>query len=326
MKQLQRIAGIFWTSAGVCAEYYGSGFFTRLFYFFDIIYSRLRYGANNSDYLEHEFYRKTHRERRRYITEHKRRRLMELFDDPTLREHVEQKHLFNRMYAPFIRRKWLSTDASTPEQIRAFIAEQGRVIVKPTGEGRAIGVQMIDASDTEAVESLIARIGAGKSIYMIEEVIENDPAVKVFNPASLNTFRVITVVDREGEVHIIYATLRMGVDDSFVDNVCAGGVMCSVNIEHGMIDSYGLTKSRRKHWSHPTSGIAFPGYRLPRWEEMLDFVRQVASYEKRLRYVGWDIAMVPDGFELIEGNCRPDGDTFQVFDQQGRLPLLMSYY
>ena len=308
------------TVAKISNQYGGN----RLALFIDMIASRIFLGANTSDYLEHKFWGKKWREKKRFITEFKRRKLMNMFDDKNLLENIENKHLFNKMYAPFIHRDCISTDVSSEIEIRNFIQKHRKVMVKPSSSGRGVGISIVHNDNEKEIIDFLQ--STKDTIYTIEEIIVNCDELRKMNPSSLNTFRVITVVDKKGEVHILYATLRMGIGDSFVDNVCQGGVMCSVNLEHGVIDSIGITKSCDKHWYHPTSGVQFIGTQIPRWNEFKKYIVEVASFEKKLRYVGWDIAITPKEFELIEGNCRPDGDTFQVFDQEGKLPMLMSYY
>lgn len=72
---------------------------------------------------------------------------------------------------------------------------------------------------------------------------------------------------------------------------------------------------------HPASGIAMPGLQIPRFNEMKAFVVQLAHHLPGARYVGWDIAITPEGFEVIEGNVSPGACSLQC-GQIGVLGIL----
>ena len=53
---------------------------------------------------------------------------------------------------------------------------------------------------------------------------------------------------------------------------------------------------------HPVSGVAFRGYRLPLLPGGGGAVLpSLAQVEPRLGYIGWDVAVTPDGPVLVEG-------------------------
>lgn len=296
----------------------------RLWFELDIIWCYFRYGADYDDYRDYKFYIKRGRERRRYVTAFKKRKIMYKFQNQEVYDNIENKHLFNTRYAPFIQRKWISSTTSTKDEILAFIGEHGKVIAKVTDSGKGVGINIIHAGNQAEIDELFAEIDK-KRIFVIEELIENAPELKAVNPSSLNTLRVVTAIDAKGEIHILGISLRMGSGGSFVDNLSSGGIMCNVNPEHGIIDSWGITKTTAVHIKHPDTGVVFPGFQIPRWNEVLEFIDKVASFDKKVRYVGWDLAILPDRIELIEGNCRPGGDTTQYFSGNGIIPTLKSY-
>jgi|ADurb_Val_02_Slu_FD_contig_81_820023_length_10170_multi_2_in_0_out_0_9 hypothetical protein len=45
-----------------------------------------------------------------------------------------------------------------------------------------------------------------------------------------------------------------------------------------------------------------------------------------VRYVGWDVAITPDGPILIEGNHDANHDAMQIADQIGKYRKIMIYY
>ena len=59
--------------------------------------------------------------------------------------------------------------------------------------------------------------------------------------------------------------------------------------------------------THPLTGIPFMGFQVPLWDEALDMVRKAArkAYGYNCHWIGWDVAITPDGPALIEANWRP---------------------
>ena len=73
---------------------------------------------------------------------------------------------------------------------------------------------------------------------------------------------------------------------------------------------------------HPASGAYLPGFQIPFWPELTACVRRAMDRVPGMGYVGWDIAVTPDGPELIEGNWHWPGGNIIQFDGVGKYPLL----
>lgn len=128
-----------------------------------------------------------------------------------------------------------------------------------------------------------------------------------------------------GGVNIIAVTLRVGSKNSIVDNVHSGGTYYHVDVETGIVDQKGM--DGYGNWSylrHPDSGVIMPGYKIPRFSEVMSFVISVAKHLPGARYVGWDIAITQDSIEVIEGNVSPGADALQS-NQVGIYKLIKNY-
>ena len=73
---------------------------------------------------------------------------------------------------------------------------------------------------------------------------------------------------------------------------------------------------------HPASGAYLPDTVIPFWQEITACVSQAMDRVPGMGYVGWDIAVTPDGPELIEGNWHWPGGNIIQFDGVGKYPLL----
>lgn len=141
----------------------------------------------------------------------------------------------------------------------------------------------------------------------------------------LSTIRVLTCLDENMKGEVIAAVMRLSiVPGKVVDNFSAGGIGANIDLETGKVgpaSNMGLKGDSIWHDVHPVTGAQINGWQVPSWPD----VKQLAmtAHEKigdRV-VVGWDIAVLPDGPCLIEGNGRTSLDVVQ---RAGRAPLGLS--
>ena len=138
---------------------------------------------------------------------------------------------------------------------------------------------------------------------LVEEVIENHPVVASLHPHSLNTVRMITVRNQNGDFRILGSALRVGVAQSSVDNFKHGGIGVIIK-ENGELSSTGITRDYTKApiSEHPDTLIPFATIQLPYWEECEKLALEMHKKAGRISCVGWDIAITPTGPICIEAN------------------------
>lgn len=272
-----------------------------LYHFFDCLYCNWRYGCRCYQYSEMSFYKLRSFDRERTMTGGHNKKTLQ-YNDPQYMHFTQNKNEFNQRFEKYIRRDWLYCGNATAEEITAFVNRLTRVIVKPNASEAGIGIFILEASPS--LEQQVNEI-VGKDL-IIEECVVQHPDL-VFGGHSVNTIRVITMVDNQGNPHILTAALRCGIGNSVVDNFSAGGVGYPVNIDNGLIEAYGIqvTNMRRPIFIHPGTNIVMIGKKIPYWTEVLKLVEEAARVVPQLRYVGWDVAVTETGPLLIEGNPSP---------------------
>ena len=132
------------------------------------------------------------------------------------------------------------------------------------------------------------------------------------NPSSVNTVRVLTF---KGE--IIACALRIGNNNSIVDNLNSGGLCAHLDKNTGIIDSPCINKKLEKFSFHPDTHVQLVGVQVPNWDKVLETVKSAAKIIPQVQYVGWDIAVTETGTALIEGNHDPGHSTVQMVSQTG---------
>jgi len=151
--------------------------------------------------------------------------------------------------------------------------------------------------------------------YVVRRHATNHPDLRELSPDALSTVRVLTCLDEQGAPEILYAVLRMAArSGGVVDNFHAGGIAARVALESGELSpatDMGLNRDTRWWNSHPETGAAIAGRKLPMWGQVLELSRRAhASFADQV-VIGWDIAILPDGPALVEGNKSPDLDIIQ---------------
>ena len=204
---------------------------------------------------------------------------------------------FNTNYSKFVLREWIK-GCESEEVIRSFINKHKVVIAKPINGTKGGGIKFLDEKSISEMKNCLNN-------YIIEEVIKNHNNIYSISSSSLNTLRVVTILDKNKRLHFIRAIIRFGLNDSKVDNLTRGGCACVIDIDTGRIISDGLTLNGSIIKRHPKSGIDFMGFQIPMWEDVKRTITEASLIDATIRYMGWDVAILDDHVELIEGNTVP---------------------
>ena len=289
------------------------------YFIFDRWLSMKMYGTSPDSYIGLQFYNRRWWSKNKFLTDGRHSDLDEKFNSKEGIEILLDKHQFLKTYAPFVKRDWLFIDNGTPDaDIHDFASKHDECIAKPISSCHGNGVRKIKTAK-------LAELKNSEDSFLAEQIIENCDDLKSINPTSLNTIRVVTCRDHDGKLHIMAIVMRIGGPDAVVDNYFGGGVAYHVNVEEGIVDYPGRNSKVEEFVRHPGSNALMIGFPIPRFKELLAWIREVADFRKDIRYAGWDVAITPEGFELIEGNNCPGPNIMQIHTQKGLYETLLSY-
>lgn len=227
-------------------------------------------------------------------------------------ETTSRKIPMYKTFADYIHRPWIVADNDTsPAILKDFIVKQHVVFAKPNRGEQGKGVMKIKADDCKAIDELLNY--CQKDAFIVEGAIEQAPEIAAINPSSVNTVRAYTILKHTGEVQILGIMLRAGRKGSHVDNWGSGGIGYDFDIETGICVGYGRDKQNNPYIIHPDSNVQMVGFRLPNYEQLKKTIVKLAKVEPKARFVGWDIAITPAGYELVEMNCPGGQDFLQAF-------------
>lgn len=292
--------------------------------FADMLFCALRYNIGYQDYRVFGFAALSKQERETFLTMNKNLQLVRLLNGKESRKSFEDKRLFFKKYSGYIKRGWIDISDKTADELEAFCKDKDAIFVKTPCSFGGQGIGEIKVTPDTSYDSLHSELKK-KGQTLVEEKIKQHPKLSAIHPESINTLRIATL-KKDGKVHIICRILRMGQGGSVIDNITSGGLYAPVD-ENGRISHPAFCDIKGEAFTvHPTSRIFLPGYRIPFFEEAVELVRRIAGEENGLGYVGWDVAITPDGPVIVEGNEIPSYEIMQNYlhrnNNSGLLPQI----
>ncbi len=294
--------------------------FIKFVIFLDVVWACEFYGGAIDDYFRYHFFLRSHADRKNFIVWKKRKRIINTCNHKEDRDIFNTKSRFNKTFAAFVGREWLNTMECSFEDFAAFISRNKRFFVKPVAGSFGWGVRVQEVTDIEDLPGLYHSLRQER--VLVEEIIEQWAEMAEFNPTSVNTLRIVTLLGTDGTVKVMTATLRCGNGDKCADNFHHNGIASIIDIPTGIVTSTGVDMESRRFILHPVSGKPIIGFKVPFWDRILATVAAAAQVVPTVRYVGWDVALGKDGrVIIIEGNSAADPDVTQMPDQVGKWPL-----
>ncbi len=278
----------------------------RIYILLDMFICSIIYGAGYIDYYEYEFYLMDHKQRRTYLTISINKQMVERYNDKKNIYKFQDKGMFNQIFDKYLGRQWLNLEVNNKEDLKKFIKNKKRVIVKPNRECSGHGIEIIAINKKTNVDKLYAKLKRDKQC-VVEEVIENHHDIKKIYPKSLNTLRIISFRNQD-KVYILASVFKVG-NGGILDNFAAGGMYTFVD-EKGMIYAPAIDKDGNTFENHPITNIKFKGFAIPYYQEAIALVKEASLVVPEIPYVGWDIAVTEAGPVIIEGN--PISGIFQL--------------
>ena len=292
---------------------------------------RLRDIARGFHPLEADWYRQLHGSTSGFISnlhreEHLRlvnRHYGYLLDNKVLFAHVMSALDLPTpaVFASFHKGSW-SWIGDGRKALDDVLAAGGRFVIKPTlgkkGEAVRICRSASDMAKQRGVDAIATAF-----------VTQADYAAKIF-PKSLNTIRVLMLRDGGGQAFLAAATHRFGTLASApVDNFSSNGIVANVHRASGRLEhaiALGEGNQVQKLCHHPETGAAIAGTQVQDWPAVQGLVERLGAAFPYLIYVGWDIAMTPDGPIVIEGNSHPSLRFFQFYGHLLDDPALNGFF
>lgn len=199
---------------------------------------------------------------------------------------------------------------------RGILRDEENHIVKKEAANKIVSAskmcvikKTIDTSSGRDVEIITpSEINIGEKLaafgdnFVVQELIEQAETLRILNPTSINTFRVITYIC-DDEIHVCPVALRIGRSNADRDNIHYGGICVGVT-EEGILKKQAFSEYGECYESHPDTGIVFENYRITgAGKQIRDIAKKLHCRVPYLGIISWDLTIDSDGIiTLIEMN------------------------
>lgn len=283
----------------------------RIAIFNDMRKCAVKYGAGYSDYDLFEMYNLSEDERDTYITRGRNNELVKKYNNPEYNHIFRNKAEFNRTFKEYIKRDFIEVNSASKEELKKFLKKHPIFMAKPVTGTCGKGIEKIDIKDYANLDEVIAYLTKEGMNYELEElIIQCDEVNKIYD-GSINTVRIVTILDDENIPHVICAYFRIG-NGKYVDNFNSGGMVAPVDENKGIVIDKAIDKEKNLYANHPATKAQIKGFKFPEWESAIKLVKEASFKIPEMRYIGWDVCFSSNGPVLVEGNEYPGHDIYQL--------------
>ena len=270
----------------------------------DMLKCIYNYNIGIMDYFIFRYFEKQSSERNKWVgTGYKYE--YDLIMNPKNKRHLlENKIDFYETYKPFVMHATCTIRDIQSKNNKAKTVLQnptGKIVVKDSLGQCGWNVEILNSGNFS--EESLTRYMKSKGYNLAEEFIVQHSDLSSLSASGVNTIRIITQLNKNDEVDILGARLRVSVNN-YVDNLASGNLAASVDILTGIVNGPGIfsdiTKSNLT--VHPVSGTNITGFQIPYWIDCINLVKKAALYRPENRSIGWDVVVTEKGPELLEGN------------------------
>ena len=255
------------------------------------------------EYVSFEFERLDLFERKEFMTDMMRMKFASILNSRKDGRTFHNKYETYKRFKKYYKRELVYIrDDNDYLRFEQFVKENDKIMLKLQDSSRGRGSKQIWAKDYKNCKVMFESIRKEYNRFLMEEFVQQSEATKKFNESSVNTVRVITILKRDGDVYIVDPIVRMGRKGAMDDHIGHGSIIAVVNKHTGEVVSSGKDINNNKYEYHPDTGMKIQGVQLPRWNELIDTVKELAHIIPTVRYVGWDMALTDEGWIMIEGN------------------------
>ena len=212
------------------------------------------------------------------------------------------------------------------DSIFALLREKGLLAIKKTYGSHGQGFNKLEYRDGKYIlngksmspDSIVSELFSAEGVNLVTEYVIMHEWFRAFYPEALNTVRVNCFRRTESEPEIGACFMKLGHSKGgFTDNIntAEGGIIISLDKTDGRIIEPEFKSG--DHYTacpvHPDTGTVIEG-NVPHWDMILDGVKAVCRSLPQLQYFGFDVAVTPTGYKIIEVNVFPDYTKYLLMD------------
>lgn len=294
------------------------------YYKLDWLLTYIVHGASPNDYILFKMYDKDSYEKGNLVTYRRHNKIDKKLNNYSLSmDIIGNKGLFNEFMKDHIKRNFIYSKDKTYDEIEKFFKDNKEVFYKQVKSTKGKGIKKLFFYKEED-KHFLKEAFDNQEEFVLEEIIKQHSLLQKINPYAVNSLRVNSILGKDGEVRILNVSLKISTDYSYIDNLSTGGFVYPVNLETGSIDKTGISYyDSMCPRIHPITKEEIVGIKIPFFEELKNEIRILSKKFPDFRYLGWDIAITEEGFDIIELNVSPGTKLLQA-DNKGKYNIIKS--
>lgn len=307
--------------------------------FYRSIYDYWVYGNSIDEEFYYDFLSKTHKEKSEYITFRLREKYCGYLNQGGDRDLFVDKYRTYQRFKKYYLRDVIQIKSDEDYPVfEAFVKKHPSFVVKPKDMAFGVGVYLVKENDYSDLKELFEHIRdsgrknhkevvwAKNDYIVLEEIIEQDERFAVFHPESVNGIR-LTTIKKGDKVEIFYPWFKVGANHNFVTSAVFGTMDAGIDSKTGEVVTAGFKENGESYEYHPNTGVRIVGFKIPKWDELVEIGTNLALSLEKINYVGWDFVLTPKGWCIMEANYDGDfmGQLFHCKGQKKELEELIGW-
>lgn len=267
----------------------------------EMLYYRSIYGTTLDEYYMFDYRHSPESSALEYVNSKERKQILRYLNQNTALFTLN-KYATYKIFSKYYKREMAYIRGMRDFNIfEDFCSKHKQFVKKPAASCQGMGVELLNIEGKD-LKKVFKTLVIENASFIIEERIDQDDAMAVLHPQSVNTVRMLPYRDEKGKVIIHYPFLKVGQNSSFVDNGGAGGILAAINPKNGVVISDGIDELRNEYKVHPNTGVKFKGFQISKWDELVKMVTKLSDIRPEGRYLGWDVALSKKGWVVVECN------------------------
>lgn len=274
----------------------------------DMIWCTIQYGASPNNYVSFDFKHLNAKERNTYVTNRISRKIIKRFNNPDYINLFEDKTKFAERFSDYLGRSWISTEKLSYNDFLLFLEGKNKFIYNPVGNAQGQGIKVYD--NLSEPKKIFDEVMYSGQKAILEEWIQQHERFDTIYDKAINCLRIITIY-KNNKTKFLAGGVTWG-NGMQIANASASGIVSPVNFKTGILEKPAADFYGNIYERHPITGADLLNLKIPFWNEVVTMLENAASEVPEVGYVGWDVAITPDGPILIEGNTTPGYRYYQI--------------
>ncbi len=275
----------------------------------DIVNAKKRNHISFGEYEWTGYYERNPQQKKTVSTLWTRMDFRRKFTDRRYIGMLMNKYIFSKVFAEFYGRRCAQAAEVNEELLKRLAEGSGYVVYKPNCKGMGKGIRILPATTKDEIKEALACIrSVGNGI--VEEYIHQNEVLRKLYPKAVSVIRFYSVCSPQGM--FLFAPVLTVAHENEISNGCQDALTSVADIRTGEVLTHAVDQNEIvEYQTHPVTGKAFLGVKIPYWEETIEMLRKAVPLADKISNVGWDVAITGEGPVLVEANTIPGFTTAQ---------------